>query len=71
MQSMDSVLTNLNRLNRSLESIIAIGNEFGNVEALWSTFEGVMGDGAGPQEEQREERQDDEEEGAEDDDEGS
>jgi DASH complex subunit DAD1 len=55
---MDSVLTNLNRLNRSLESIIAIGNEFGNVEALWSTFEGVMGDGAGGQEE-REERQED------------
>jgi DASH complex subunit DAD1 len=40
---MDSVLTNLNRLNRSLEAIIAVGNEFGSVEALWSTFEGVMG----------------------------
>jgi DASH complex subunit DAD1 len=70
-QSMDSVLTNLNRLNRSLESIIAIGNEFGNVEALWSTFEGVMGDGAGTQEEQREERQDGEDAGADDDDAGS
>ncbi|KAF2671750.1 hypothetical protein BT63DRAFT_476610 [Microthyrium microscopicum] len=43
-QSMDSVLTNLNRLNRSMEAIIAVGNEFSNVEALWSTFEGVMGD---------------------------
>jgi len=70
-QSMDSVLTNLNRLNRSLESIIAIGNEFGNVEALWSTFEGVMGDGASGQEEPREERQDEEDEGAEDDETGS
>jgi DASH complex subunit DAD1 len=40
---MDSVLTNLNRLNRSLEAIIAVGNEFSSVEALWSTFEGVMG----------------------------
>jgi DASH complex subunit DAD1 len=70
-QSMDSVLTNLNRLNRSLESIIAIGNEFGNVEALWSTFEGVMGDGAGGQEGQREERQDVEDEGADGDDAGA
>ena len=42
---MDSVLTNVNRLNRSLEAIIAVGNEFGSVEALWSTFEGVMGEG--------------------------
>jgi DASH complex subunit DAD1 len=41
------VLTNLNRLNRSLEGVIAVGNEFGSVEALWSTFEGVMGDSAG------------------------
>jgi DASH complex subunit DAD1 len=43
-QSLDSVLTNLNRLNRSLEAVIAVGNEFSSVEALWSTFEGVMGD---------------------------
>ncbi len=42
---MDSVLTNLNRLNRAMEPILVIGNEFGSVEALWSTFEGVMGDG--------------------------
>jgi DASH complex subunit DAD1 len=40
---MDSVLTNLNRLNRSLEAVIAVGNEFGSVEALWSTFETYMG----------------------------
>jgi DASH complex subunit DAD1 len=45
---MDSVLTNLNRLNRSLEAIIAVGNEFGSVEALWSTFEGVMANQAAP-----------------------
>jgi DASH complex subunit DAD1 len=24
--------------------VIAVGNEFSSVEALWSTFEGVMGD---------------------------
>ena len=30
-------------MNRSLESVIGIGNEFSNVEALWSQFEGVMG----------------------------
>ena len=45
---MDSVLTSLNRLNRSLEAIIAVGNEFGSVEALWSTFEGVMGNQQAP-----------------------
>lgn len=43
MQALDSTLTHLNRLNRSLESVIGIGNEFSNVEALWSQFEGVMG----------------------------
>ena len=32
----------MNKLNRSLESVIAVGNEFGAVEALWSQFEGVM-----------------------------
>jgi DASH complex subunit DAD1 len=48
---MDSVLTNLNRLNRAMEPILVIGNEFSNVEALWSTFEGYMGDGANAREE--------------------
>ncbi len=32
----------MNKLNRSLEGVIAVGNEFGAVEALWSQFEGVM-----------------------------
>jgi DASH complex subunit DAD1 len=49
---MDSVLMNLNQLNRSLESVIAVGNEFGSVEALWSMFEGVMGDQGGGQQQQ-------------------
>lgn len=42
MQSLESVLQNMNKLNRSLEGVIAVGNEFGAVEALWSQFEGVM-----------------------------
>jgi DASH complex subunit DAD1 len=33
----------VNSLNRSLEGIIEIGNEFASVEALWSQFETVMG----------------------------
>lgn len=33
----------MNKLNRSLEGVIAVGNEFGSVEALWSQFENVMG----------------------------
>ncbi|KAJ5620345.1 DASH complex subunit Dad1 [Penicillium lagena] len=40
---MEEVLQNINRLNRNLESVIAVGNEFGSVEALWSQFENFMG----------------------------
>ncbi|KAL8761563.1 MAG: hypothetical protein Q9184_002328 [Pyrenodesmia sp. 2 TL-2023] len=39
---MEHVLQNINKLNRSLEGVIAVGNEFGAVEALWSQFENVM-----------------------------
>jgi DASH complex subunit DAD1 len=42
-QALDTTLTQLNRLNRNLESVTAVGNEFSSVEALWSQFEGVMG----------------------------
>ncbi|KAL8654065.1 MAG: hypothetical protein Q9210_001734 [Variospora velana] len=41
-QAMEQVLQNINKLNRSLEGVIAVGNEFGAVEALWSQFENVM-----------------------------
>ena len=40
---MEQVLQNMNKLNRSLEDIVAVGSEFSSVEALWSHFEGVMG----------------------------
>ncbi|KAJ5433288.1 uncharacterized protein N7458_012444 [Penicillium daleae] len=40
---MEQVLQNTNRLNRNLESIITVGNEFSSVEALWSQFENFMG----------------------------
>ncbi|KAK4165070.1 DASH complex subunit Dad1-domain-containing protein [Cladorrhinum sp. PSN259] len=40
--SFEHVLANINKLNRSLEAVIALGNEFSSVEALWSTFENVM-----------------------------
>ncbi|MCJ1451604.1 hypothetical protein MMC28_001944 [Mycoblastus sanguinarius] len=40
--ALEHVLQNINKLNRSLEGVIAVGNEFGAVEALWSQFEGVM-----------------------------
>lgn len=63
------MLTQINALNRSLEGIIEIGNEFASVEALWSQFETVMGrteeeagangeeDGAGEQDEEVKEEQ--------------
>lgn len=41
-QSMEHVLQNINKLNRSLEGVIAVGNEFSSVEALWSQFENVL-----------------------------
>ncbi|EAQ86854.1 hypothetical protein CHGG_08107 [Chaetomium globosum CBS 148.51] len=41
-QSFEHVLANINKLNRSLEAVIAVGNEFSSVEALWSQFENVM-----------------------------
>ncbi|KND94610.1 DASH complex subunit DAD1 [Tolypocladium ophioglossoides CBS 100239] len=40
--SLEHVLANINKLNRSLEAVIAVGNEFSSVEALWSQFENVM-----------------------------
>ncbi|EEH06857.1 hypothetical protein HCBG_05077 [Histoplasma capsulatum G186AR] len=43
--SLEQVLQNINRLNRNLESVITVGNEFSSVEALWSQFETVMGAG--------------------------
>ncbi|MCJ1275877.1 hypothetical protein MMC21_003682 [Puttea exsequens] len=45
--SLEHVLQNINKLNRSLEGVIAVGNEFGAVEALWSQFESVMAQEAG------------------------
>ncbi|KAL8808553.1 MAG: hypothetical protein Q9182_000104 [Xanthomendoza sp. 2 TL-2023] len=59
--AMEHVLQNINRLNRNLEGVIAVGNEFGAVEALWSQFENVMatepgsGEVAAPETHQREE----------------
>ncbi|RYP77898.1 hypothetical protein DL769_003309 [Monosporascus sp. CRB-8-3] len=52
--SFEHVLANINKLNRSLEAVIAltagafrapaiqVGNEFSSVEALWSQFENVI-----------------------------
>ncbi|KAH6851147.1 DASH complex subunit Dad1-domain-containing protein [Chaetomium sp. MPI-CAGE-AT-0009] len=57
--SFEHVLANINKLNRSLEAVIAVGNEFSSVEALWSQFENVMAkeepeEGSGKQEERGE-----------------
>ncbi|KAF4123858.1 DASH complex subunit DAD1 [Geosmithia morbida] len=48
--SFEHVLASINKLNRSLESVVAVGNEFSSVEALWSQFENVMAprDDSGP-----------------------
>ncbi|KAK9325531.1 DASH complex subunit Dad1-domain-containing protein [Lipomyces orientalis] len=36
--SLEHVLSNINTLNRALESAIAVGKEFESVSTLWSTF---------------------------------
>ncbi|KAH8722369.1 DASH complex subunit Dad1-domain-containing protein [Phaeosphaeriaceae sp. PMI808] len=41
-QSLELVLQNINKLNRSLEEVTQVGNEFAPVESLWSHFENVM-----------------------------
>ena len=58
------MLQNINKLNRSLEGVIAVGNEFGNVEALWSQFEGVM---AQPEDGEKKDGEEDEQDGEEED----
>ncbi|KAL8657572.1 MAG: hypothetical protein Q9226_001782 [Calogaya cf. arnoldii] len=49
--AMEQVLQNINKLNRNLEGVIAVGTEFGAVEALWSQFENVMAKEPGESEE--------------------
>lgn len=39
---MESVLSNLNTLNRSLEGINVVGKEFESVSQLWSNFNGNL-----------------------------
>ncbi|KAI8942479.1 hypothetical protein NX059_000546 [Plenodomus lindquistii] len=41
-QSLEVVLQNINKLNRSLEEVTQVGSEFAPVESLWSHFENVM-----------------------------
>lgn len=38
---MESVLANINKLNRSLEGVLAVGKDFESVEQLWSQFDNV------------------------------
>ena len=62
-QSLENVLQNMNKLNRSLEGVIAVGNEFGAVEALWSQFEGVMAQEPGEEGKEGRSEEGEEEEG--------
>ncbi|KAK1962468.1 hypothetical protein LY78DRAFT_539229, partial [Colletotrichum sublineola] len=40
--SLNQVNANINALNRSLETVITVGEGFVDVEGLWSNFEDVM-----------------------------
>ncbi|CCX33114.1 DASH complex subunit Dad1-domain-containing protein [Pyronema domesticum] len=46
--AMEAVLSNMNTLNRNVESITAVGREFEAVERLWTQFESVRGKNPGP-----------------------
>ncbi|KAI1165931.1 DASH complex subunit Dad1-domain-containing protein [Nemania serpens] len=65
--SFEHVLANINKLNRSLEAVVTVGNEFSSVEALWSQFENVMAkdeegkDAADADEEQEQEHEQEQE----------
>ncbi|KAF6809634.1 hypothetical protein CSOJ01_06806 [Colletotrichum sojae] len=52
--SFEHVLANINKLNRSLEAVITVGNEFSSVEALWSQFENVMAKDSEPEQQTKE-----------------
>ncbi|EWC48418.1 hypothetical protein DRE_02187 [Drechslerella stenobrocha 248] len=41
-KAFDQVLLNLNHLNRSLEGLADVGQEFTEIESLWSKFDTVM-----------------------------
>ncbi|CBX93765.1 hypothetical protein IAQ61_003652 [Plenodomus lingam] len=51
-QSLEIVLQNINKLNRSLEEVTQVGSEFAPVESLWSLFENVMAKDANEQQQQ-------------------
>ncbi|QLG71850.1 hypothetical protein HG535_0C01990 [Zygotorulaspora mrakii] len=56
--TMDSILNNLNTLNISLESSIAVGKEFESVADLWKTFyDGLETDAEVPANSQEDELQ--------------
>ncbi|EMR11164.1 hypothetical protein PNEG_00759 [Pneumocystis murina B123] len=41
-QSMEQIITNLNILNRNIESFITVGKEFESVSTLWKMFHDVL-----------------------------
>ncbi|KAG4301010.1 hypothetical protein PCK1_002709 [Pneumocystis canis] len=41
-QSMEQIITNLNILNRNMESFISVGKEFESVSTLWKIFHDVL-----------------------------
>ncbi|KAG4305091.1 hypothetical protein PORY_001261 [Pneumocystis oryctolagi] len=40
--SMEQIITNLNILNRNMESFISVGKEFESVSTLWKMFHDVL-----------------------------
>lgn len=65
LQSLELVLQNINKLNRSLEEVTQVGTEFAPVESLWSHFENVMAKNPNENEEGAQEGQTEHEEATE------
>ena len=41
---MEQIITNMNQLNRNLESVLSVGKEFESVSTLWRSFHDVVGE---------------------------
>ncbi|KTW28831.1 hypothetical protein T552_01460 [Pneumocystis carinii B80] len=62
-QSMEQIITNLNILNRNMESFIAVGKEFESVSTLWKMFHDVLSQEHYPMQEETQETEQNGEEG--------
>lgn len=54
---MEQIITNMNQLNRNLESVLSVGKEFESVSTLWRSFHDVVGEDTTTQQQQQQQSQ--------------